>query len=174
MECPACRRELTTMTVADVTVDVCAGGCGGMWFDDFELKKVEDADRSAGHELLQVARDPGVAVDPEAKRECPRCGIPLMRHFESFERKVTLDECGSCAGVWLDAGELGTIEHEYGSDGERQSAAEAYFSEMFDGKLKAMAQESDEKVARARRFAHMFRFICPTYYIPGKQDRGAF
>ena len=29
-------------TIHDVTVDVCEGGCGGIWFDAFELKKFDD------------------------------------------------------------------------------------------------------------------------------------
>lgn len=28
-----CSTTLTTMTTGGATVDVCAGGCGGMWFD---------------------------------------------------------------------------------------------------------------------------------------------
>jgi hypothetical protein len=31
-----------------------------------------------------------------------------------------------------------------------------------------------EDLRKARRIAHAFRFICPSYYIPGEQDWGAF
>jgi hypothetical protein len=37
-----------------------------------------------------------------------------------------------------------------------------------------MEPESQEKAEKARKVANMFRFICPSYYIPGKQDWGAF
>ncbi|MEO6525271.1 MAG: zf-TFIIB domain-containing protein [Gemmatimonadaceae bacterium] len=40
---------------------------------------------------------------------CPRCGA-VMAH-RPF-RGVTLDACGSCHGVWLDAGELAMLAHE--------------------------------------------------------------
>jgi hypothetical protein len=40
---------------------------------------------------------------------CPRCGHGLAhRPF----RGVTLDTCGHCHGVWLDAGELAMLAHE--------------------------------------------------------------
>jgi hypothetical protein len=37
-----------------------------------------------------------------------------------------------------------------------------------------MQAQDEEKLAKTRRVANVFRFICPTYYIPGKQDWGAF
>ena len=48
MECPACGKQLQQMTAGDVTVDVCKGGCGGMWFDNYELKKFDEPHESAG------------------------------------------------------------------------------------------------------------------------------
>jgi hypothetical protein len=37
IECPVCSNVMTKMEAEGVTVDVCAGGCGGIWFDWFEL-----------------------------------------------------------------------------------------------------------------------------------------
>ncbi len=37
-----------------------------------------------------------------------------------------------------------------------------------------MRAESEENALKAQRFARMFRFICPSYYVPGKQLWGAF
>ena len=39
---PGVRRTLTQKLVGDLSVDVCEGGCGGIWFDHFELKKVDE------------------------------------------------------------------------------------------------------------------------------------
>ena len=45
----------------------------------------------------------------ETSLTCPRCGAPLgLRQFKG----VSLDSCGSCHGVWLDAGELAMLAHE--------------------------------------------------------------
>jgi hypothetical protein len=60
------------------------------------------------------------------------------------------------------------------SEEERREAAKKYFKDVFGEKLARMHQESKEKMESAQRIARMFRFICPSYYIPGKQDWGAF
>lgn len=39
---------------------------------------------------------------------CPKCGSNLI---EIDYKGVKVDECSSCKGVWLDAGELTTISH---------------------------------------------------------------
>jgi hypothetical protein len=37
-----------------------------------------------------------------------------------------------------------------------------------------MRQASNEKREKAKRIGRILRFICPSYYIPGKQSWGAF
>lgn len=176
MKCPACDRELTKLTVGEVEVDICKGGCGGVWFDAFELEKFDEPHESAGEELLQLAAEKTVTPDLERKRKCPRCGdgVTMLRHFFSVKRQVRVDECPGCGGVWLDAGELATIRSQFPTEAERNKAADAYFEETFGEHLTAMHGESEEKAQKAHRFAHMFRYLCPSWYIPGKQDWGAF
>lgn len=176
MNCPACSRALTTVTAGPITVDVCSGGCGGIWFDHFELKKVDEQSESVGAELLQVPRDPSLSVDLEQRRSCPKCGpeMVMMRHFTSVERKVTIDECPNCGGIWLDAGELAEIRTEFPSEAARQEAARKAFSEMFDSQIAAAEATDKADAERAQRFAHALRFICPSTYLPGKQAGGAF
>jgi uncharacterized protein len=130
MECPVCANVLTTMTVGGITVDVCKGGCAGIWFDRYELMRVDEADESAGEGLLDVARDPNLKVDLSKRLNCPmHPEIVMMRHFFSAKRQVVVDECPSCGGHWLDPGELRTIRTEYASEEERERAAQAYFAE---------------------------------------------
>jgi Zn-finger nucleic acid-binding protein len=166
---------MTEKVVGDIKVDVCAGGCGGLWFDEWELRKVDKPDQSAGEALLDIPRNSQTKVDQAARRNCPRDrDIVMMRHFWSVKRQVTVDECPKCEGVFLDPGELARIRKEFRTDGEREAAAKAYFREMFDTQLAGMLKEDHRKLQKARRFAHIFRFICPSYYIPGKQELGAF
>jgi len=175
MKCPACSNQLQEMTVSDVTVDVCKGGCGGIWFDHFEIKKFDEPHESAGDELLQTERDAELTVDHTKKLKCPKCDdIVMMRHFFSIKRQVQVDECPACGGFWLDSGELGGIRSLFNTEEERHKAAQEYFSEVFGDQFTAMKAESEEKLKKARNIANMFRFICPSYYIPGKQDWGAF
>ncbi len=175
MKCPACSNQLQGMIVADVTVDICKDGCGGIWFDNFEIKKFDEPHESAGQALLDIERDEGITVDPERRFKCPKCDdIVLMRHFFSVKKQIELDECPGCGGFWLDAGELRGIRSLFETEQEKNDAADAYFDELFGDQLKAMQHESEEDLARTRRIANIFRFICPSYYIPGKQGWGAF
>ena len=110
MKCPACDHELTELEFGGVKVDACQGGCGGIWFDAFELQRVDEVREVPDQHLLRIQRNPRLAVDPARKRACPRCqGVKLKRHFFSAKRQVEVDHCPSCAGYWLDAGELEKI-----------------------------------------------------------------
>ena len=124
MKCPACFNELTELQVGDLAVDVCQGGCGGIWFDAFELQKVDEERETVGEPLLTIQRDKSVVVDPSRKRECPRCpDVKLHRQFFSAKRRIQVDHCPNCAGYWLDAGELAMIRAEKAqTEAEAQSA----------------------------------------------------
>ncbi len=175
MKCPACGNALKETTVAGITVDVCENGCGGIWFDAFELQKMDDAEEAAGEGLLDVPRDESVAVDRSARKKCPKCDdLIMMRHFASIKREVEVDECPGCAGFWLDFGELAKVRSNFTSQDEKSQATDKYFNEAFGEELAKMSAESEGDLKKARGFAHMFRFMCPTYYIPGKQDWAAF
>lgn len=113
MKCPACDSELTEMTLGGVKVDACHGGCAGIWFDAFELERVDDPAEVRTEFLLRLQRDPAIKVDPHRKRACPRCaGIKLQRHYFSAKKQVEVDQCPNCGGYWLDAGELEKIRAE--------------------------------------------------------------
>jgi Zn-finger nucleic acid-binding protein len=113
MKCPACFNELTQTQVGSLVVDVCQRGCGGIWFDVFELERVDEEGEVAGEPLLHINRDERIVVDPSRKRDCPRCAeVRLHRHFFSAKRRVEVDQCPNCGGYWLDAGELAEIRAE--------------------------------------------------------------
>ncbi len=175
MKCPACDRELAEQTAGSITVDVCRGVCGGIWFDRFEFDKVDEAHEGAGEALLDIERDPNLQVDHEKRRNCPKCdGVVMRRFFHSKKQKVDVDECPSCAGMWLDHGELGAIRTQFANEEQREAAARAYFDDLFGDELRTRAVDRKENVAQARQVARMMRFVCPSNYIPGKQDWGAF
>jgi Zn-finger nucleic acid-binding protein len=124
---------LTSLNAGRVTVDVCSGGCGGVWFDNFELRKVTNPDEIDSDALLHVAFNPALEVDYERRRRCPRCpDIVMMRRFYSGRRQVVVEECPNCGGLWLDAGELQMIRHETQAEGQRQQAARGYVRGLFD------------------------------------------
>lgn len=166
MKCPACERELREMTVDKLTVDVCEGGCGGIWFDPFELKQVDEAHECAGEALLEIDRDQNLEVDHSQRRKCPRCDdMILMRHFFSANMSVEVDECPGCGGMWLDEGELSAIRDEYTTEADRKTAATAHFDQIFNVELQAMKAEREFKQAQAQKIYNIFRFICPSHYL---------
>src|ERR1051325_4394909 len=117
------------MQVGSVEGDVCQRGCGGIWFDAFELQQVDEEEERAGEHLLEIKRDVQVVVDPKRKRECPRCeGVKLMRHFFSAKRRVEVDQCPSCNGYWLDAGELAAVRAERAETDKANEAAHSIVS----------------------------------------------
>ena len=174
MKCPACGNELTEMKAGDITVNACVGGCGGIWFDRFDIGKVDLPSESAGEALLHIRRNPSLKVDPSQRRKCPQCNMIMMQHFFDVKRMVTVDECPKCAGVWLDAGELATIRSEFNTEEERKQAAAKYFEDIFGKQLADLHARDVESAQHAQKIARLFRFICPSYYLPGKQAGGAF
>lgn len=110
MKCPACGNVLVTTIAGAIPVDVCEGGCGGVWFDNFELRKIDEDGAQA---IRSVHRDFSLAVDQASKRGCPRCADQVMiRRYFSRLRRTQIDECPNCAGIWLDAGEFDAILRE--------------------------------------------------------------
>jgi hypothetical protein len=175
MNCPACNKELFEVEAGEIKVDVCKQGCGGIWFDNFELEKVDEKHEAAGEELLETSGRAKGPVVNENKRNCPRCeNITMIEHFSGAKQKVLIDECPQCGGVWLDCGELGEIRETYPTEAERKRAAVEFFENNFAGHLAARQSQEEDKLNKARRFASIFRFVCPSYYLPGKQKWGAF
>jgi uncharacterized protein len=146
MDCPACGRALSSRAAGELTVDACDGGCGGIWFDHYELRKVDEPSEALGDPLLGIARDPVVVVDPSKRYVCPKCtdGVVLMRHFWSVRREITIDECPECGGVFLDGGELARVRAEFPSEAAKHAAADSY-----------LAQVADPVLDRARQADHL-------------------
>lgn len=143
MQCPACDRELSHVRAGTVEVDACHGGCGGIWFDAFEMQKLDRPEEKAGELLLNVTRAPSVDVDLERRRSCPRCdGIVMLRHSHKNSASVVLDECPGCGGFWLDAGELAMIRESYEKLTEKRKHTQALLEEL---KKKSLAELNSEK-----------------------------
>lgn len=187
MECPACDATLHERTVSDLLVDVCEEGCGGVWFDNFELEKVDEAHESTGTALLEPREAAGggaasgadeavdAATDHETLRPCPKCRDAIMhRHFFTVKREVEVDECPACAGVWLDAGELGEIRRIFETEEARDAAATKEYERLFGEQLDRMRRESRDDLEKTRAFSRALRFVLPSYWIPGDQEWGAF
>ena len=131
MICPACGGQLTALGVEGLIIDVCRGGCGGLWFDNFELEKMDDWHERAGVSLLDVEVNPEAAI-VTTRRACPRClGVVMMQHKFRPDKPVMVDECPSCGGVWLDGGELAEIRRPAPTAEDRKKAANRFLERIF-------------------------------------------
>ncbi|MHC1763268.1 MAG: zf-TFIIB domain-containing protein [Verrucomicrobiia bacterium] len=165
MNCPVCGTSLNPVQAGNVTVDVCVGGCGGIWFDIFELKKLDEPHETAAEMLVEIQRGERRPADQPQRRKCPRCpDIVMMRHFYSPRRRVEVDECPSCGGFWLDAGELALIREEHKDEEAQKAAIAEYLDAASASILGPIRLAGDEQTVRARRIELLFRFTRPIRY----------
>jgi Zn-finger nucleic acid-binding protein len=166
MTCPACHAELSTVTIGGVTLDACAGGCGGIWFDRGELAFDPPAERLAQW-LDELAANRTIHADLTQRRRCPRCADSvLMRHFSSATRAVTIDECPTCAGVWLDSGELERIRAEQVSPEDRHRAMVKIFEERnVADRMALIARQLDPYVPYATWRSRVFSSAVVALYV---------
>jgi len=175
LQCPACKNELSAIFLGDICLDVCKGGCGGIWFDHFELQKVDEQHEHQGESVLDIERNPHTHVDVAMKRYCPKCeGVKMMRRYFSVKRQVEIDECPSCGGIWLDAGELRDIRNAFENEAERHKAFDEYFQDVFGMRLQQERKALRGELEQTRNSMKAFKYICPSYWIPGDQPWGAF
>lgn len=175
MKCPRCDQSLKEVGSKGIKVDTCNNGCCGIWFDAYELKRMDEPHEPVEDLIFSIKPKPGIKLKT-GKIRCPRCvdTIYLMRHFFSVKQDVEVDHCAGCGGYWLDFGELHRIRAEYKTETEREQAAKNYFSKLFDESMKQVKTVEEAKLKEAQEVASLFKFLCPSYYIPGKQKGGAF
>ena len=109
MECPACQRPLRRFKAGTVTLDGCDGGCGGIWFDQSELARVNREHPDPDAKIAELARDPDIRVHDDDLRQCSKCKITLEKKLYDLGSGVIMDVCPKCKGIWLDHGELEKI-----------------------------------------------------------------
>jgi Zn-finger nucleic acid-binding protein len=105
-------------------VQVCESGCKGIWFDQSELKGLDQAGQGMGSALEAALQSPRVNTPPRAPLMCPRCHIQMQLHKFQRDKEVNVDECYSCGGFFLDPGELKEIRDHYMNDAERAAYAD--------------------------------------------------
>ena len=110
MKCPSCKNPLREKGAGGMTLDVCYGGCGGIWFDATELERVSASAATTLHTIWQVQKG---NLKPTGPRLCPRCPEQILEaKWFSDLKQVEIDQCPKCSGIWLDAGEFTRIYDE--------------------------------------------------------------
>lgn len=120
MKCPRTGSLLKTVKLGKIAVDV-SEECGGVFFDNLELEKLDEMHEIRGEVLVEhLSQFEAVILDAEKRINCPKCeGVVMMRRFYSPKQVLEIDECPSCAGIWLDAGELALLRENFSTESER-------------------------------------------------------
>lgn len=113
MICPRCKIQLTNKRISDlkfsIDVDYCET-CNGTWFDKGELVKLENTIEPT---LIEFRKIPS-KKDQNVALSCPLCGnLQLLQKVgHPKDKRVVIDYCPVCKGIWLDKGELDAIQKE--------------------------------------------------------------
>lgn len=110
--CPACGCDMIKLFIADkaINLDICADGCGGIYFDNQEIREfsAENEDLSEIKQILEGKNF--MPVDDTLTRICPVCKTPMVK-TNAFG--VQIDTCYKCGGIFLDNGEFEQIRTHF-------------------------------------------------------------
>jgi uncharacterized protein len=103
MQCPKCGHPMETVSFKGIEVDRCTL-CKGLWFDLLEHERLK---AMPGSEAID-AGDPGVGTvfNRDDRIHCPRCSGAMIRMVDAEQPHIWYESCGSCHGVFFDAGEF--------------------------------------------------------------------
>ena len=123
MLCPRTNTPLESILVDGITVYT--SSLGGVFFDNSQIFKFSSPELKHGQVLLKYLSNYAEGEGEVAMRvNCPKCpSIVMMRRYFSPLKAVEIDECPSCAGIWLDSGELSKIHENHLTPKERKLLA---------------------------------------------------
>lgn len=106
--CPACGNNMarSKCDVSGLEIDSCYI-CQGIWFDRDELRRFFSSEVLSRKFTLNQFK---VKVKEETllpERKCPRCEGELLEEIQLND--LSVDECKSCRGIWLDSGEINRL-----------------------------------------------------------------
>lgn len=110
IRCPRDGGRMEQERIGSVRIDRCPQ-CGGIWLDKGELEQVV---KSAEPRAVQAEVDIGAASGAKTRQrvghiKCPRDGKDLRVKRHDAQAHVEIDQCDSCGGAFLEAGELADL-----------------------------------------------------------------
>ena len=146
LNCPACNKEMKKVFVPKegVNIDICIDGCGGMWFDNREIKEFDEQNEKVDEIIAAIEGKEFDKVDQTNHRSCPACGAKMVKNFSSVKKEIQIDECYACGGKFLDNTELQALRAEYATESERSSDMVSYMYATVGADLKKLDKEVAE------------------------------
>jgi len=134
MDCPRTGKPLKAVKVGGIEVDI-SEGCGGVWFDNHELKKFTSTSSELGKVLAEHLKSFHNSLADDGQRlNCPKdTDVVMMRRYFSARQQIEIDECPACGGVWLDAEELESIHDLFPNDDSFEKTQSKFVDEIMSG-----------------------------------------
>ncbi len=157
INCPACGKEMTKIFINEhgINLDVCLDGCGGIFFDNRELKKFDENSENID-ELKQVVNNKTFEkTDESLTRVCPVCGNNMVKNSVSVKGDIIIDECYNCGAKFFDHGELTKMRSEYPTEQDRR---QAFLSETYNevgAKIDQLELKNNMNRAKRSKFLKM-------------------
>lgn len=162
MNCPVCHKTMVEENFGGALVDVCKNGCKGIWFDWFELVKLDEKSEGLGEVLQEALQSPRVSDVQRGKMNCPRCSTLMHIHRHKSAKEINVDECAACGGFFLDAGELAAIRDNFMNDKEREAYQKRLIAEMPEYSATFVSLEKQK--ARNEAIGRFTWLLSPGYY----------
>ena len=143
INCPACQKRMTEVFLpsAGIALDVCLDGCGGIYFNNREYKKVDEQHENIYEILEAIKGKEFIKVDDTQVRMCPVCGAKMVKNHASTKHEIWVDDCYNCGGKFLDNGELQKIRAQYKTEAERSADMMALAENFFGNEIYVTKEE---------------------------------
>lgn len=111
-KCPHCKKDMRSIDLFShygirIIIDQCAI-CGGMWFDNAELYQIDSAE-STRVDFEHLSQNSTLTQE----LICPNDGSLLeMFRDPQYPKTLTIEQCPTCLGTWLNRGEFHTFSEE--------------------------------------------------------------
>ena len=151
MKCPVCADiDLVRTPYEGVAVDLCPS-CHGFLLSTSAMKNIERNPEMAQSILEEEAQ---VMADTAHEVRCPKCHISLKKTNAPHGLQFKIDVCHSCNIIWLDSGELESIQLAYeaspaGQDNRRRREEMENMSEERQQQLQEGIDKAPDRISLA-------------------------
>ena len=161
INCPACGKKMKKIFVKEsgFNIDICTDGCGGIFFDNKELKNFDEQHEILDETILEVESREFPPVDDDADRFCPACGAKMVKLGTKAQGSIRVDECYTCGGKFLDHGELTRMRAEFATEKQRREDAVKYLYSQIGEELAGDRSLTRKNIPLHKKFVNLLSQI---------------
>lgn len=164
INCPACGKPMEKVYIPSekINIDICTDGCGGIFFDNREFDKFNEAHEDISAILEKLQNKNFTPATKQEDRLCPACEMKMVQNKTAIGGDVVIDECYCCGGKFLDYEELEKIRKEFATDKERSQAVLNYLMQEKGNELSSIGGHREVKLGSrpiSRKLIHILTGI---------------